>query len=218
MPSAEFSREHVAKDVLLDGRLALFHEREHWLAISDLHFGYELSQRAAGRLVPLWGMASLEERIFHLLEDYRPQRLIILGDLVHDKSAAFEARELLERIQKVCEPIVIAGNHDRRLGAAFQLLESWQSDAFHFHHGHCKAETPNRIQIIGHHHPARTISDGAGLRLKCPAFVQQSNFWIMPAFSPWSSGGAWPQDDAERVWLCTPHRIFQLPHEEAVSA
>src|SRR5438045_9128868 len=37
----------VADEILLDGRLALFHQRERWLAVADLHFGYELSQRAA---------------------------------------------------------------------------------------------------------------------------------------------------------------------------
>jgi uncharacterized protein len=60
----------VAPNVFLDGRLALFHETERWLAMADLHFGYELSQRAAGRLVPLWGMTSVEERLAELLADY----------------------------------------------------------------------------------------------------------------------------------------------------
>ncbi len=56
----------VSGDVLLDGRLALFHRTQRWLAVADLHFGYELSQRAAGRLMPMWGMASVEERLHEL--------------------------------------------------------------------------------------------------------------------------------------------------------
>jgi uncharacterized protein len=36
------SQALAAKNVLLDARLALFHEREKWLAVADLHFGYEL--------------------------------------------------------------------------------------------------------------------------------------------------------------------------------
>ena len=43
-------------------------EAQRWLAVADLHFGYELSQRAAGRLVPLWGMTSVEERLKELLD------------------------------------------------------------------------------------------------------------------------------------------------------
>jgi DNA ligase-associated metallophosphoesterase len=201
----------VADEILLDGRLALFHQAERWLAVADLHFGYELSQRAAGALVPMWGMASITERLMALVADYQPSRLIILGDLVHDRTAVVEARELLERLGKVCEPIVVAGNHDRQLRGQIELRDSWETERFHFHHGHCAAEPSERIQIIGHHHPAATISDGAGLRLKRPAFVQQSRCWIMPAFSPWASGTRWTQDDESVVWLCTPERILRLP-------
>jgi uncharacterized protein len=214
MPSLRANQVLVAHEILLDGRLALFHQRERWLAVADLHFGYELSQRAAGRLVPLWGMASITERLLHLVAEYRPSHLIILGDLVHDQTAAVEAAELLERIQDSCEPVVIAGNHDRKLRGKFELLESWETERFYFHHGHCIAEATDRIQIIGHHHPAGTITDGAGLRLKCPAFIQQSRCWIMPAFSPWSSGASWAQGEKSRIWLCTPERILRLPESE----
>jgi metallophosphoesterase superfamily enzyme len=128
--------------------------------VADLHFGYELSQRAAGRLVPLWGMASVSERLLELVDEYRPSRLIILGDLVHDQTAAVQARELVERIRDFCEPIVVAGNHDRQLRGRVELFESWETERFYFHHGHCVAEASDRIQIIGHHHPAGTITTG----------------------------------------------------------
>src|SRR5881394_2581343 len=71
----------VADEILLDGRLALFHRTERWLAVADVHFGYELSQRAAGALVPLWGMATISERLSELVKEYSPQCLIVLGDL-----------------------------------------------------------------------------------------------------------------------------------------
>ena len=205
----------VADDTLLDGRLALFHRVERWLAVADLHFGYELSQRAAGWLVPMWGMASISERLAQLVEEYQPRQLIILGDLVHDRTAALEAAELLRGLRDVCEPIVVAGNHDRQLRGEVEMVESWETERFHFHHGHCPAEPLDRIQIIGHHHPAGTISDGAGLRLKCPAFIQQSSCWIMPAFSPWASGTKWTDDEPGRIWLCTADRVLQLPDREA---
>src|ERR1700704_573125 len=93
----------VADDILLDGRLALVHQTERWLAVADLHFGYELSQRAAGRLVPMWGVASITERLTALVEEYAPRRLIILGDLVHDKTAGREAAQLLRELAIRCD-------------------------------------------------------------------------------------------------------------------
>lgn len=201
----------VAADVRLDGRLALFHEQQRWLAVADLHFGYEISQRVAGRLMPMWGMNSIEERLMELISGYRPRHLVLLGDLVHDRAAAHEARVLIERLAAWTEPIVLAGNHDRHIAGPLKMLKSWQTDGFHFHHGHCEAEISDRIQIIGHHHPTGSITDGAGLRLKLPAFVQQGACWIMPAFSPWAAGAGWRADTESRMWLCTPARILRLP-------
>src|ERR1700730_10266040 len=93
----------IAKSVRLDSRLALFHEQERWLAIADLHFGFELSQRMAGRLVPLWGMESIETRLCQLLRDYHPATLILLGDLIHDKTGAREFFSLVTRLRDQCD-------------------------------------------------------------------------------------------------------------------
>lgn len=212
------SQARIADDVLLDGRLALFHEREQWLAVADLHFGYEVSQRAAGRLMPMWGMNSVRDRLLALLADYRPRQLVLVGDLVHDRAAASELQRLFAELGRTCELIALAGNHDRQLVNVVELRDSWQTDGFHFHHGHCTAEPSHRTQIIGHHHPASTIADGAGLRLKLPAFVQQSTCWILPAFSPWASGTQWTRDAESHVWVCSPQRVIRLPDLEPVSA
>ncbi len=207
----------VGPNVILDARLALFHEEERWLAVADLHFGYELSQRAAGRLVPFWGMQPIEERLCALLDEYRPERLIVVGDLVHDRTAANTLNQLLARIRGRCEVISIAGNHDRQLAGSVALLESWESESFHFHHGHCATEITGRTQIIGHHHPAAILRDGAGLRLKLPAFVQQRGCWILPAFSPWSSGTIWTSGAESQIWLCAPRRILHFDEPESIA-
>src|SRR5438445_1881409 len=92
----------IADEILLDGRLALFHERQRWLAVADLHFGYELSQRAAGNLFPLWGMQTIEARLMELLGDYAPEHLVLLGDLVHNRAGGEELARLLERLRPLC--------------------------------------------------------------------------------------------------------------------
>jgi DNA ligase-associated metallophosphoesterase len=209
MGGAALNRVKVAKGVLLDGRLALFHEEQRWLAVADLHFGYELSQRAAGNLFPLWGMQTIETRLQELLADYRPRHLVLLGDLVHNQTGAGALTALLERLRATCDVIVLGGNHDRKLRRS-DLAESWRTDGFYFHHGHCAVKNGGDIQVVGHHHPAGVVRDGAGLRLKLPAFVQQANCWIMPAFSPWAAGAEWPRDEKDRIWLCSPQRILRM--------
>src|ERR1051325_3855718 len=43
MISLRANQALVADDIVLDGRLALYHQSESWLAVADLHFGYEIS-------------------------------------------------------------------------------------------------------------------------------------------------------------------------------
>ena len=202
------ARTEVAKRVILDGRLALYHQQQRWLAVADLHFGFEISQRAAGNLFPLWGMRTIEERLNELLTDYEPAHTVLVGDLVHDRNAAGELAKLVRRLEHKTAVILIAGNHDRHLPKSVNVAPLWRTEGFCFHHGHTDMEPSDDIQVIGHHHPAQVVRDGAGLRLKLPAFVQQDHCWIMPAFSPWAGGVVWRQDQNCRMWLCSPTRII----------
>jgi DNA ligase-associated metallophosphoesterase len=210
-----FNPVSVHRNILLDGRLALFHQRQRWLAVADLHFGYELSQRAQGNLFPLWGIQNIETRLDQLLDDYKPQHLVLLGDLVHDGAGAASFSDFIKHVRQRCELILISGNHDRQIkhrtsNIKYPILDSWQFGDFYFHHGNCATEAKDCIQIIGHHHPAGAVRDGAGLRLKLPAFIQQQNCWIMPAFSPWAAGTNWFGTNGEsKIWLCSPQRVFR---------
>jgi uncharacterized protein len=202
------ARAQVANGVFLDARLALYHQNQQWLAVADLHFGFELSQRAAGNLFPLWGMQTVQDRLNELLDDYNPAHLVLLGDLVHDRTAAPALGEFVRQLQRRAEVILIGGNHDRKLPKSINATPLWQCEGFCFHHGHCEMDAAGDIQVIGHHHPAQIVRDGAGLRLKLPAFIQQDHCWIMPAFSPWAAGVVWPEDEHTRIWLCSPTRII----------
>jgi DNA ligase-associated metallophosphoesterase len=223
MPESVAARVNVTPEVVIDGRLALFHPTQRWLAVADLHFGFELSHRAAGNLFPLWGMRTIETRLLDLLGEYQPARLVLLGDLVHDRSGAAALAALIARLRRKHEVVLIAGNHDRKLTGPrrgeesrpeLNLRESWESEGFYFHHGHCAADRADCIQIIGHHHPAGVLRDGAGLHLKLPGLVQQQKCWILPAFSPWAGGTVWPNDEDTTIWLCSPERVLQVPQRQ----
>jgi metallophosphoesterase superfamily enzyme len=109
MRAALTSHIVVAENVLLDCHLALFHRCQRWLAVADLHFGYELSQRAAGNLFPLWGMQTIEARLLELLGDYNPALLLLLGHLVHDAAgaAAFHWSRDYDNIARSCSSLAI---------------------------------------------------------------------------------------------------------------
>jgi uncharacterized protein len=208
--SAHFATAKVAPHVTLDSRLALWHERDRWLACSDLHFGHELKQRALGGLFPLWGMRDIETRLLALLAHYEPRKLILVGDIMDFAGSVGETLTLVAALSRHCEVICIAGNHDHpALQRCSGFVGSHTEESFFFHHGHrmeqmCAKRQPRkqaRTHITGHLHPAHMFTDGAGLSLKLPAFVQTSTrqlssdesthdepCWVLPAFSPWASG------------------------------
>ena len=80
--STDPARASVHPDVVLDARLAIFHQRSRWLALADVHYGYEVARRAEGGLWPLWGMGAIEERLAGLLDDYAPETVILVGDVI----------------------------------------------------------------------------------------------------------------------------------------
>jgi len=205
----------VGEGAWLDGELALVHPAESWVVVADLHYGYEICQRAAGGLFPLWGMEDLESRLSRLLQRHRPQRLILLGDIVHATAAIASALAFLERLRgQVEELILIEGNHDRWLAAEMELLPEWTTGQWRFRHGHLPEfeEWPG-ITLEGHTHPNALLGDGAGTRLRLPAFVQRGERWILPAFSGWAAGVRWEAEPEDRVWLCHPRRVLRFAPE-----
>ncbi|MDF1823311.1 MAG: metallophosphoesterase [Verrucomicrobiales bacterium] len=210
----------VFPGVILDSRLALFHEGEKWLALSDLHYGYEVSRRADGGLWPLWGMASLRERLAALIATWKPQTLILVGDIVDSSAAPTEAIEWLEQIGELCPQLVlIEGNHDRgEVRRHFPFVSCFKTGAFFFHHGHEQPTVTGGIEITGHLHPSTRLRDGAGTSLKLPTFTREHlgegrEKWVLPAFSPWAGGH--PAELADTAhpyqqWACGKERVFEV--------
>jgi hypothetical protein len=66
----------VGDGVILDARHALVHPGAGWMAVADVHFGYEARRRRAGALLPDWGMPQCERVLHELVQDHQPARLI----------------------------------------------------------------------------------------------------------------------------------------------
>tara|TARA_R110002096_G_scaffold147671_6_gene307625 strand:+ start:3036 stop:3683 length:648 start_codon:yes stop_codon:yes gene_type:complete len=213
------SRAHIHPDVILDGRLAIYHERSRWLALADLHYGYEVEFRRAGGLMPMYGMDQIEARLVSLIADYEPEKVFLAGDLVHGRASSREMAAFCERMEELGPKLVfLAGNHDRgAITTRLEFEDFVRVDGFFIHHGHRpSAAAPEEIEIVGHHHPAISIRDGAGLKIKLPSLIQETHEsgerWILPAFSPWAGGTTWKTrpNQQTRRWACSPKRVFEI--------
>lgn len=209
-PSTASARAEILPGIWLDGRLALWLPAERLLIVADLHWGYSASHRARGNLLPIWGDDEIAQRLRALIADYQPAEMLWLGDTVHAAEGAARAEQF---IRESPAPIVLlAGNHDRRWRNAGE--QTLRRGNWFFHHGDRTPTVPEGcIEIIGHHHPAVSWSDGAGTRLKRPALVVRRHRLILPAFSPWAAGTPWNDSLAagDTLWIVTPNRIFALP-------
>jgi len=199
--------------LVLDARRALFVEETRTLVIADLHFGYAWAQRFRGQLIPLSAREDSAARVLEIIGDYQPREVALLGDIVH-RAAPVEAlktelRDFLLALSEHARLRLIAGNHDRGLDSLLSkigfndesaaLLTDLECGAHLLTHGDetnaARAKTRRdavfakggRV-IIGHEHPAITLSDGVAARMKFPCFLCSERVLVLPAFSSWAAG------------------------------
>ena len=201
--------------IWLDARRALYLAPLGALVVADLHWGYAASHRAIGNLLPSWGDPQIAAALHGLIADYAPREMIWLVDSLHTLTGRHTAEQFLENLATSSSApavTILAGNHDRRWPRATE--QSLQRPGFYFHHGDAiAADIPaNTLELIGHHHPAVSLYDGAGTRLKLPALVVSPRRLILPAFSPWAAGVAWHNEapSEEILWAVAPSRIFAV--------
>lgn len=225
---SRFAIADVGRGCLLDSRRALVHPAQGWMAVADLHHGFELNRvRNHGTLLPQWGMAATERRLMELLTHHKPRTLILNGDIMDGGGSVRETARFIKRVRDcVAELVLVEGNHDRsavKHGLPFVRIH--RSGGFVFHHGHKWQRTwrdlgdePGEIHVCGHEHPALQLNDGAGTRLKFPAFVRDRfktnpsvEHWLLPAFSPWA-GGATYESENERLatWMCAEGSLLPV--------
>lgn len=207
----------VGDGVILDARHALVHPGAGWMAVADVHFGYEARRRRAGALLPDWGMPQCERVLHELVQDHQPARLILAGDIMDGNGTVEETLELLQRLTTKVELICVLGNHDRAgLRRGMSMTPSHREGDFLFEHGHLPLSDHEGVIVTGHEHPATHIRDGAGLRLKLPTMVQEqisarTQRWILPALSPWAAGGEYTSGHKRlHTWVCAPGRIWRV--------
>lgn len=180
----------VGELIVADGSRVLFWPARKMLILADLHLGKAQHFRAAGIAVPPHVTEATLQRLVHVIDRYKPDTILILGDLFHsskyeDLPLFFDIRETYRNTSWV----IIQGNHDKGLGhhAAhlnFTFIPDILIEApFIFHHGNIERETtPGQYQIFGHIHPGVTIYGKGGLKERIPCFKFSTASAILPAF------------------------------------
>lgn len=159
--------------------LLLQQQKQRTVIIADLHLGWEVAFAEKGIHVPSQ-MPKLLQRLTEIIEQTKPQTLLLLGDIKHTiaKTATEEWRDIpdfFELLTKKVQNIkIIQGNHDGNLEPllpeAVEVLPSTGTgiNGVGFFHGHTWPATELlkcQTLVIGHVHPVVMFQDPLGYRI-----------------------------------------------------
>ena len=187
---AMLTHQLLGQTLLMLGERALFWKEAKMLVVADIHLGKAGVFREQGIPVPPGSSANDLDRLSRLLDQWRPRRLVFLGDLIHgaiDHPRAFNQSIAAWRDRhRTIEVLLATGNHDRQaddLLAAFRLdgIEAkWALGPFLFTH----RPRPNSeaYSMAGHLHPAVTLTGKGRQRETLPCFCFGPQGALLPAF------------------------------------
>lgn len=171
----------------LTNQRALFWEKQKALIFSDLHVGKTAHFRKNGIALANHIMKNDLERLSILIENFQPEKFIIVGDLLHagnnsdvDDFCTWKNQYLDIKF------ILVEGNHDKISKTLEKKLcldsrsNSLEIGDIAFVHDFDRSNP--KFQITGHIHPGYVINSPVK-KIKLPCFAQTSKQLLLPAFS-----------------------------------
>ena len=167
------------------GRFAEWRE-EKTIFLADAHLGKIEHFRRAGINLPGQAGEDTFHRLSEMLNAFRPERLIFLGDLFHsDFNDDFPRFAEWRKMFPKTEMWLIPGNHDlaafRYLGQlGIRLVMPQLLGPFFLRHE--PGETGEGFLLCGHLHPGLRLPGKGKQHLNVPAFWYNPGFLCLPAF------------------------------------
>lgn len=187
------------------------------LLAADIHMGKEHVFGRAGIAIPGGLSEDTLNSLMSLVDICGAERLLILGDFVHDVPANSESWQLslvkhLDTRSELAMNIV-AGNHDKL--AARERLDQrvlWHSRPLHeppFVLMHEPVEDARGYGLAGHIHPVCTIGSRRQ-KLRAPVFWFQQAIAVLPAFGHFTGGYAIDRAKTDRLFMTGPDSVIEV--------
>jgi DNA ligase-associated metallophosphoesterase len=202
--------------VRLDADRALYWPARRTLLVADVHFGKAQVLREGGIPLPRGTTGGDLARLDALIERHAARRLLVLGDLVHGRTAPDAA--WIERVaawraaRAALHCVVVRGNHDRRVDPArigFDVVEG----ALHegpFVFAHEPAPDPRGYVLAGHLHPGVVLRERHAPRARLPAFWFGATVGVLPAFGRLTGLMPVQSASADHVFAIAPGMVLPI--------
>ena len=209
--------------VLVPGRAAYL-PATRTLLVADVHLGKAATFRAAGMPVPEGSAQADLARLVRLVVETAAARLIVLGDLFHAKRGAtaqvFAEFSAARASFPATETLLVAGNHDRSLGALppslgiDSVMRTHDEPPFHFVHdpatGLSETWRQAEFTIGGHLHPTVAIASPGGDRIAERCFVAEESVLVLPAFGSFTGGHRVEPGPRVRLWIARDDGVVDV--------
>lgn len=198
---------------------AAYWEEESCLLMADLHLGKAAHFRKAGIPVPPNVTDANWDRMINLLLHFKPERVLLLGDLFHStyNQVCDDFIQLIKQFSSISFELVL-GNHDI-LGHQFYTNNSLlihnptlKLGPFIFsHHPLEDWEIPNTYyNIAGHIHPSVRLRGNARQQLRFPCFYFGKKQGIFPAFGLFTGMATITPRKGDQVYVLVEESVIKV--------
>ena len=212
------SFDFLQQTLLLLPEKALYWVEEKTLVIADIHLGKVGHFRKAGIGIPKQMEQDDLALISDLIFEYKPLKIIFLGDLFHsDMNSDWDWLVMWRSMFREIDIILVLGNHDilnKKFYSDlnFTLHNTLVIKPFLFSHEPLKvSELVNDIYVIcGHIHPGVTLKGGARQLLTLPCFHFGARQAIIPAFGKFTGKVCVKNIKGDRVFAIAKNKVVSF--------
>ncbi|MBS1997249.1 MAG: ligase-associated DNA damage response endonuclease PdeM [Cyanobacteria bacterium SZAS LIN-2] len=214
----------AGEDALLLPQKAMFLPACKTLVVADVHIGKGASFRSRTFFAPD-GMTSRDLNcLSKLIQKFKAERLIVLGDLVHaqdgltkDETALFDQ---FRQSHADMSMVLIMGNHDRRS----RLPRSWHMERvmgdlhegpFIFSHEYAqesdeKSASSKGYVLSGHIHPSVVLYGQGKQRERLPCFWLRRKYAVLPSFGVFTGSFTIRPSQLDKIFVVAHDAVIPM--------
>ena len=217
--SAVISHNLHNQDLLLLPQKAIYWQQEKALIAADVHLGKVGHFRKAGIAVPLDMEQSDLAALSDLIHEYKPQKLIFLGDLFHSDMNNDWDWFILWRSQfPKLEIILVRGNHDIIDNVHYRQLDIRIYDQLPMgpflmlHHPLTETalQQAGGYAFCGHIHPGVSLSGRGRQHITLPCFAFGERQVILPSFGKFTGKVAIRSIKTDRIFAVAKDKVIAI--------
>ena len=200
----------------LSAERSIFWEDQRSLIVSDLHFGKTGHFRKSGIPVPQSVYKEDLQRLVSLLNYFKPETVIVVGDFFHsDANVELNWFTRWRADFGSVKILLVRGNHDilRKSWyeeAGIEVIESeLEAGPFLFTHHNCNEPT-DLYTFCGHIHPGIALNGLGKQSLKFPCFYFAGDHCVLPAFSKFTGIALVRPEQDENIFAIVENTLIQM--------